>query len=210
MKRPLWIGIGIVVLMTVVVALSVRSPATLARSEFEQAKRAFESRDIDRAAELSASAARRVPENAEYANLSRYYSGVRFVAQRKYADAIRVLESVRGPLRNERIFRFMLLGSKANEAFDHRDFDAYLQHALELYELDPQDRQATTGLASAYSCKWVITGDDQWKTKAEALLTRAEALPPSKGAERMVRRIRHRFETKTILTDDEYDRMFAD
>lgn len=206
MRKSVWIA---AVLIAAGVAAATQAPAVLGRIELDQAKRAMAKGDIARAAELSARAARHAP-SPEATDFARLYQAYNLLMQHKDAEALPILESVHGRFRDDALYSGILVNTRANVAFDRRDFDAFLHNTLEMEKRRPADRAAVTFVASAYSCKWAVTGDDQWKQKAEAQLAKAEQLPPDKSAERMVRRIRHRFQTKTILTDAEYDQIFND
>jgi len=98
-------------------------------------------------------------------------------------------------------------------AFEMRDYDRFLALEEERLKKDPDSPMNLGGMASALACKYAVTGDDQYKTRAEEMLQRAQIASQSdpKEQERFVEyyeRIRYRLDSREILTRKEYDQRF--
>lgn len=98
-------------------------------------------------------------------------------------------------------------------AFESRDYDRFLSLEEERLKKDPNSTMTLGGVASALACKYAVTGDDQYKTRAEEMLQRAQIASQrdAKEQERFVEyyeRIRYRLDSREILTKKEYDQRF--
>ena len=97
-------------------------------------------------------------------------------------------------------------------AFERKDYDRFLALAQEVFANKPDATNAAT-IASAWACKYAVSGNAQFKDEAEDSLLQAQRMAQSdaeevKALEEYLPRIRHRIESREIITKQEYDKRF--
>jgi tetratricopeptide (TPR) repeat protein len=98
-------------------------------------------------------------------------------------------------------------------AFDRKDYDALLAIAEKGWKKHPESSDVAGMLASALACKYAVTGDPAFRTRAEEMLEKARQLAAS-SPEAMQKnkeyeeRTRYRLKTRKILDPKEYDHQF--
>ncbi|HKF25191.1 MAG TPA: hypothetical protein VKB24_04420, partial [Candidatus Acidoferrum sp.] len=97
-------------------------------------------------------------------------------------------------------------------AFENKDYDAFLSLAERDWARYPNSITAS-GLASALDCKYAVTGDPQYRQRAEELMVKARDLAQGQkeilaNLEEYAERRKYRLETREIITKNEYDRRF--
>jgi hypothetical protein len=97
-------------------------------------------------------------------------------------------------------------------AFEQKDYDRFLALAQEVFAKKPNATNAAT-IASAWACKYAVSGNAHFKNEAEQFLLKAQQMPQSdteetKQMEEYVPRIRHRIDSRQIITKQEYDKRF--
>jgi len=204
-----WTFLALVALMLFSFALNWRFMA--AYRELRQAQRAMKAGDIDRSAALLASAADHVPESTEIADQAAFCQGVSCLAHDQSAKALQLFRALKSHDQNPAIDR-LLISAEAGVAFDSKNYDEFLARMKSLADNNPHDAMAVAGVASAYACKYAVTGDPQFRQQALDWLLRAEKAggagqPPFIEYQA---RIRHRLDTREIISREEYQRRFAD
>ncbi len=97
-------------------------------------------------------------------------------------------------------------------AFEQKDYDKFLALAQEVFAKTPNASNAAT-IASAWACKYAASGNVQFKDQAEQFLTKAQQMAQSdpeemKRLEEYLPRIRHRIDSREVITKQEYDKKF--
>jgi len=97
-------------------------------------------------------------------------------------------------------------------AFVNKDYDQFLAIAQKIWQERPTADTAAN-LSSALACKYVVTGDESYKQKAEEMLAKAREMEQSdaeaqKRLPEYYERIRYRIDKKEIIDKPEYDRRF--
>ncbi len=97
-------------------------------------------------------------------------------------------------------------------AFEQKDYDKFLALAQEVFAKTPSASNAAT-IASAWACKYAVSGNVQFKDEAEQFLTKAQQMAQSdaeemKRLEEYMPRIRNRIDSREIITKQEYDKKF--
>jgi hypothetical protein len=86
-----------------------------------------------------------------------------------------------------------------------------LKKATDYAKLTPTDATAVAGVASAYACKYAVTGTKEFRKQALEQLDRASKLVrPANAAEfrDYVTRIHHRLDTREVITRSEFHRRY--
>ena len=105
-------------------------------------------------------------------------------------------------------------GLEIDIAFTHQEYDEFLRLAEQLRIRHPDSPSAVGQVASALACKYAVSGDAQFRARAEETLNAAGGLAASGTAEEKQafaeyeERIRHRLDTRLIIDRDEYIRRF--
>jgi len=98
-------------------------------------------------------------------------------------------------------------------AFEHKDYDRFVQIGESLWRQDPQSPDAAANLAGALACKFAVTGDLSYRNRSEEMLEKARQLSQGdKRAEQAYQeyseRLRYRLTSREIIDKQEYDRRF--
>lgn len=101
----------------------------------------------------------------------------------------------------------------AGAAFERKDYDQFVKFSEQVAREQSDSPGAVATLASAYACKYAVTGDPSWKQHAEATLERARQLAQkseddTKDYEEYAERIRYRLASRVIIDKPEYDKRF--
>jgi tetratricopeptide (TPR) repeat protein len=200
---PAWIKAGFAILLIVVVLhLVANRRFWLAYQELKQADRA---ENLPTAAALYASAAQRVPENAELGGFSAFLVGLNLLQEDRSEEALPYLESSRDFAPPDfQVDRF-ILAARSNIAFDNGDYDEFLRIALQMRRENRDEPIEWARAASAYACKYAVTGDMSCYRNALAYLDSARVRSPGDTTlAELEMRVMYRLHTKEILTKDEF------
>lgn len=101
----------------------------------------------------------------------------------------------------------------AGAAFERKDYDQFVAFSELLMKEQPNSPETAGEAASAYACKFAVTGDPAWKQKAEDMLERAHQLSKKspddmKSYEEYAERTRYRLTSRVIIDKPEYDKRF--
>jgi hypothetical protein len=179
--------------------------------EAVRAGRAYAAGDIDTAADLMTAAAAHVPESTVHYQEALLLQGIQLLANEKTEEAVQRLREC-SRYGSHKVCDFFRATAEAALAFDRKDYDKFLEHSRVLMKLHPQDDSAVAQVASALACQYAATGDPAFKAEAERVLAQAADLSHESqaGFDYYVRRIRHRLDTREILSREEFDRRFPD
>jgi hypothetical protein len=101
----------------------------------------------------------------------------------------------------------------AGAAFERKDYDQFVAISEQRMKEQPNLPETAGEVASAYACKFAVTGDPAWKQKAEDMLERARQLSQKspddmKAYEEYAERTRYRLASRIIIDKPEYDKRF--
>ncbi len=165
--------------------------------------------DMGQAAERMRTARDRVPESSDLQTLSAYFDGIVYLQQNRSEEALASFEKCEHSLPPTFGVDLLILRARSDVAFDTKDYDGFVAVAKEMTLKKPDDHFSHAMLASAYACKYAVTGDTAFREQAMAALERARIMsgddPSFKEYEQ---RILHRLSTQEILTAQEFHRKF--
>jgi len=97
-------------------------------------------------------------------------------------------------------------------AFELKNYDRFLSLAQEVFAEKPNATNAAT-IASAWACKYAVSGDVKFKDEAEQFLLKAQQMAQSDAEEKKqmedyAPRIRYRIDSRQIITTQEYNKRF--
>lgn len=210
---PTWLKASLAVLMCVAVAAFVYNLRFfLAYVELIRGGRAVEKGDVVQAAAMYESAAGRVPEIKELAVMSSLFKAQRLLANDKDEEALALIQSVSktAPHELQATYHELELIAESGVAFKRHDYDTFLDRSQKMMELRPSLSRAVAGVASAYACKYAATGERAFYEESLKYLARARELESggSKEAQEYESRIRHRLQTRNVITKEEFDKKF--
>ncbi|NOZ23479.1 MAG: hypothetical protein GXP25_20580 [Planctomycetes bacterium] len=208
---PIWIRISFALLVALVGFSIVWNFRFFhAYRERQEGIRAWRSGDIEAAANFLASVAERVPESQGAVLDAKIVRAVYLLSQDKSAEAIPLLRECQRSLPGDKFVQAMLLRAEIGAAFDRKDYDEFLKKAQGLMKINHRDSFAVGNVASAYACKYAVTGKEQFKKDALRYLEQAKRLAGKDDPEfqEYEERIRHRLESREIISQQEYERRF--
>jgi hypothetical protein len=134
------------------------------------------------------------------------------VEEGKDDDALRLIENTKGhALRqlSELVHRSEE-DARIGIAFHQKDYDEFLRLAQQVAKELPQSSEAAGQVASAYACKYAVTGDPTFRQAALDKLDEARKLsgPADKSFAEYENRIQHRLATRTVITHAQFVQQF--
>ncbi len=106
------------------------------------------------------------------------------------------------------VARDLLDRAEIAEAFDTKDYDAFLARARDVEIREPDNPSAIAQVASALACKYAETGLERYRQDCLAQLDKAKAAAKDTGLQEYEERILHRLKTREIIDKDEYNRRY--
>jgi hypothetical protein len=99
-------------------------------------------------------------------------------------------------------------------AFYAKNYDKALAANEALWRRNPKSSGAIAGVASALACKYAVTGDEEFRRKAEEFISQARAATENRPQAKQEflsfeERMRHRLQTRLILSPEEYEARFG-
>lgn len=205
-KTSLALVVGLVVLSLIWNMRFIR-----AYKEMQGSLKCFVQGDVEAAAALMNSASRRVPESAELGALATFSQGLVMLSQDKSSQALRLFKSCRNKLPPEYGIDQLILRAEIGAAFDNEDYDKFLELSLHLRTQNPDDSICAGQVASAYACKYALTGDEKFKEQSLEALEQARTLSkggPQFAAYEQRMRILHRLHSREIIKRKEFFERF--
>jgi tetratricopeptide (TPR) repeat protein len=178
--------------------------------EMRQLARAMKAQDVDKAADCAERAAHHLPEFPEMAAGASLYRGMALLSHNQPAKAVECLRKAKGahvdlgPAVDQ-----MLVHAEASAAFDTKNYDEFLAKSKILATRWPS-ASTVAALASAYACKYAVTGSEEFRKQAEENLKKAMRMagPKDADAQEYQSRIQFRIDTREIISQDEFKRRF--
>jgi hypothetical protein len=100
----------------------------------------------------------------------------------------------------------------ASQAFERKDYTAFLADVEQVYAIEPNNPLSAAQVSSALAAQYAVTGDVQYKQRAEAMLTEAQSRATTdeqkKDFDEYAERIRYRLASRVIIDKDAYDKRF--
>ncbi|MHC4086164.1 MAG: tetratricopeptide repeat protein [Planctomycetota bacterium] len=209
---PTWIKVSFAGLIAVVLFSFIWNFRFItAYVQMRQSVRALVRGDMEEASTLMTSVSEHVPEDVGLRAGASFYKGLYFLQQEKDAEALSLFKSCRGILGPRFELDYFITIAEIGVAFDNKDYDKFLKLALELRGKRPNDPIILAQVASAYACKYAVTGDEQIRLKGLEALDKARAAS-GQDADfgEYEQRILHRFHTREIINRGEFKEKYPD
>ena len=208
---PRWAKISFAVLMVVVVADGIiNARYVLALRELKQSVRLAQAGRVDEAANEMESAARHVKGVREVEMAAATFRGISLLNHNRSAEAEKLLRKVRADGGSNETVENALLMAQIGVAFDRHDYDTFLAHSMTLVQKMPNTARAVATVASAYACKFAVSGKEEFRTASLDYLERARHVEQKDpDFAEYEARIRHRLSSREIIDAAEYHRRFG-
>jgi tetratricopeptide (TPR) repeat protein len=208
---PMWVNISFFGVLVLVVFSFVWNWRFLqGHFEINAAFAAMAQGQVDKAVAEMDSAAANVPESAEVQELANFLTGLECLNENNYekaeacfAKCLQLPEEYGAP--------DLHMHAAISNAFDHKDYSRFLKLANEYAKKHPKDATAQAQVASALACLYATQGDEKLRRQAEDKLQEAKKLDEAAIIEaRYEERIRHRLDTREIISREEYLKRFPE
>lgn len=213
---PGWVMAGLVGVVALVV-FSLFWNARFMRGYYEMkvATTALAQGEIERATELMFSASQRVPESEDLRVIASFYKGFVLLGQNKSAEALELLQSCRGMVPDDFHLEDLIARAQIGVAFDNADYDEFLKLAIRMSAENRDDPTYSGQVASAYACKYAVTGSEEYKIKSLAALDLARDVSQEYPASKEYfteyeDRILHRLASRKIIDREAFKEKFPD
>ena len=208
---PGWIKAAFAILLILAVVSCIDNWRFFAAYvEIQRGVRSAHAGDLQAAVGFLDSAHRRVPESKEVAGLTSLYRGLYFLSQDKSADALPHLLQASQYMPADRTVQDLVLRAEIGVAFDRKDYDQFLAKAKVVMDRNPKDHGAVASVASAFACKWAVTGDEGFRQEALKHLDQAKRLAgiENPAFKEYQGRILYRLDSREIISREEHQRRF--
>ncbi len=208
---PPWVKIGLVVVLGLAVFCFVRNWRFLrGYSEFRHATKAILSGDVVQASALMSRAASDVPESEDFAGGARVYRAMVLLGQDKPSDALPLLRAYVARHGENDYVASLLRTAEYGDAFYRKEYDRMVVAAQAIADAKPGSMEGALCLVSAYSCRYAASGDPQSRELALRYLDQANAAAGANIAQNQddMARMRHRLDTREIISPAEYHKRF--
>lgn len=143
----------------------------------------------------------------------KYQQGVDFERKGQWEEGARKMREAARDYPEQPELAYAAESSEETVAFEAKDYDQFLKLAEGNWSRGPQTSLRAGAVASALACKYVVTGEEQMKARAEEMLERARTLSKdspteAKAFKEFEERIAYRLRAREIIDTDEYNRRF--
>lgn len=207
---PTWLKLSFAAVVMLAIIAFVRNERFYrAYVQKVEAKRAMQRGDFDAHVTLIQTAAALVPEDRDLSVAATLAQAMQFMQQDRAAEALPLLRQIQQQVPADPTIKRFVLIADAAAAFDRKDYDHFLAVEQEQMALVPNEPSAVAGVASAFACKYAVTGNPEFKQQALELLEKAKKLAPPGSPEfaDYEARIRFRIDTRRIISKKEYDQL---
>lgn len=121
-----------------------------------------------------------MPEDKGFKDLEAFYSGQLSLDQGKFVEAAKWFQISHELDPHSKVTERLLLIAQRRAAFEAKNFNGYMNLSEALVQLDGRTRDSVLGLAPAWACRFVLTGEQECREKALACLDEARRMPGPK------------------------------
>jgi len=205
---PVWIKLSLgIVIALVIFAFVYNFRFINSIYKIKAADKAFLIGDSERAYKLQAAAAELVPEEPGIGLVSSFYEGGYLLSRENYEGAIDIFNKCKSL--NPELIDYFIKEALIGKAFNNKDYDAFLEYAMEIHNQYPNIPMHMASVASAYACKYAVTSDNQFKEKSLEYIGKAVQLAGnSEDFKTYEQRIKHRLHTKEIISGKEFSKRY--
>lgn len=207
---PNWIKISFAALLVVAaIDFALNFHYLVAMHEAKKAARLMRT-DPDRGAAMAESALARVPDSQMLKVFAKVFRAASLLQHEHSSEAMAMLEPVRRSGVADEMVDDLYTAARIGVAFDRKNYDEFLSLSLDLMKKHPNEPNVIGGVASAYACKYAVTGDDSFKRLSLDFLdsARRRAGKDNPDFAEYEARIQHRLATREIIDAAEYHRRF--
>lgn len=203
---PQWIKVAMIVVGGLVVFSFARNMRFMkGYVQLKASHKFLDAGEIEKAAASLNAAATCIPERKELRAVACFYDGAVLMRQEKWDQAIARLNSCGGSLPShlQPVAEESIMNAKIGIAFDSKDYDGFIDLAIQVQNKHPDDTTYAGQIASAYACKYAQSGDEQFKKQALESLEKAGAASRKTNSpevfENYKQRILHRLYTREVI-----------
>jgi DNA-directed RNA polymerase subunit RPC12/RpoP len=210
---PMWIRAAMVGLFLIVIFSFVWNERFICGYvDLRNANAAANTGDFKTTAKLFHSASARVPEAKYLSSIASFYEGVCLLSEDKSSEALERFNRSKPGLPAVWPVDEMIMNAKIGIAFDNKDYDEFLALSQKVYEKNPRQCDYVAMVASAYACKYAVSGDEQFKQQSLDFLKKAKTMSERQGFLKEYNeysdRILHRIATREIIDREEFNKRF--
>lgn len=140
---------------------------------YQQGVTAYKRDDNSEAADKLRLARTFMPEEEAFEDLEAFYHGHVCLDEENPAEAARWFQVSLNLDPNSKETTFMLYVARRREAFQSGNYEEYFRTSESLLELEGRTTQALLGMASAWACRFVLTGKEEYRQQSLVCLKEA-------------------------------------
>ncbi len=207
---PKWIKISLATVIFLIIFSFIWNLRFIeAYFSLKQSYKAMAEGKIEKAVELANKASEKVPESRDLKVVCVIHSGILALKNDNNEQALSLFESCRGAVSPEHLDP-LVAQARIGLAFNNRDYDSFMTIAKKLSDRNPEVANYQAVLASAYACKYAVTGNQQYKDSSLECLAAVDKAYPNEPAKDKgyKQRIFYRLHTREIISTKEFQKKF--
>ncbi|MHB9142473.1 MAG: hypothetical protein ACYC25_11410 [Paludibacter sp.] len=150
-----------------------------------------------------------VPEVDDIKVMAGFFKGIDLLAKDSCTEALLLFEKYKQAIPTKVNLNWFIIQARAGSCFNNKDYKGFLYACNEYLAIDSTQAQSWAGVASAYSCLYVDTKNEDYKIQTIAFLTKAKSLDSiSTVMKEYLNLIEYRIYSKQIITREEFKKQF--
>lgn len=207
---PKWIKISLAAVISLVIFSFIWNLRFIeAYFSLKQSFKAVAEGELEKAVDLINKASQKVPESQDLKKLYSFHSGMLALKNDNNEQALSLFEICRESIPPEHLDP-LIAQARIGLAYNNKDYDTFVVISKELSDKNPEESYYKAQLASAYACKYAVTGDQQYKDASLVCLAAVDKMPsePSKRDPNYKQRILYRLQTREIISAADFHAKF--
>ena len=207
---PTWVkGFFIGILVIVVGSFIWNWKFYMAYQNLQKSFETFQKGDYKQAGLLVRSASEVVPEAEDLKTLVSYFQGIDLLTNDKSTQALIELEKCKDKMPADYNIPYLILQARSGSAFDHKEYDGFLEASKEILALDSASATTLGSVASAYACLYADKGNEEDKQSSLNYLRQAQQIDSvSPEMKTYYNMIVYRLYTRKVIKREEFERQF--
>jgi len=180
-----------------------------AYSDIREANANYAIADYTNAHKMMFRAVNEVPELEDIKVMAFYFRGLDLLVKDSCTAALSIFEKYQHQIPADVNMKSLIVQARIGSCYEKKDYQGFLNASLENLAQDSTLAMSWAGVASAYSCLYVNTNNEDYKTKTNSYLHKAQSLDTANVALKdYVNMIEYRIYSKRVVSREEFQKQF--
>ncbi|MDD4993711.1 MAG: hypothetical protein PHR83_15925 [Paludibacter sp.] len=165
--------------------------------------------NYENASRLMSLAVIEVPEVEDIKAMAGFFKGIDLLVKDSCTEALFLFEKYKQAIPADVNLKSFIIQARAGSFFDKKNYKGFLDASNQYLALDSTQAQSWAGVASAYSCLYAETKNEEYKTQTYTCLAKAMSLDStSKQMKEYMNLIEYRIYSKQIIRREQFKKQF--